>query len=55
MPKASRRPRSKCPQCKLNLGHLIKELQGKEFRPAGKGELLAALECPNCHTKLVPL
>ena len=55
MPRAWRRPRSKCPKCGFNLGDLTRELQGKEFRLAGEGELVAALRCPNCKTPIVPL
>ena len=53
-PKKWRRPKAKCPKCGFNLGH-FPGVEGKEFRLAGEGELLSAIECPNCHTKLVSL
>lgn len=51
----SKRPKPKCPECGLNLGNLMNELQGKQFRRAGEGEKLGAVICPNCKTALIPL
>lgn len=54
----SKRPKSKCPECGLNLGNLgnlMNELQGKQFRRAGEGEKMGAVICPNCKTALIPL
>ena len=55
MPRTSRRAKSKCPNCGLNLGNLMNGLQGKQFRRAGEGEKLGAVICPNCKTALVPV
>jgi hypothetical protein len=58
MPRASRRPKPKrpksaCPNCSLNLGHLMNELQGKQLRRAGEDEKLGAIICPKCKTALI--
>jgi len=55
MPKAWRRPRSKCPKCGFNLGNITREMKGKEFRLAVEGELVSAIRCPNCQAPIVPL
>jgi DNA-directed RNA polymerase subunit RPC12/RpoP len=47
--------RSQCPKCGFNIGDILSNVQGKELRLAGQGELLSALECPNCHSKLLPV